>query len=469
MGQSLGLVGVGVMGGSLALNFESHGVPVALYDRKPEKTEAFVQTRGKGTRMIAARSLGELAASLERPRCVLLMVTAGPAVDAVLEQLSPHLEAGDIVVDGGNSNHADTDRRIEALAPSGIRFVGMGVSGGEEGALRGPSLMPGGDRSAWERLEPMLVKIAANADTGPCVTWVGAKSAGHYVKMVHNGIEYGDMQLIAEAYDLLRHGLGLTPAEISEIFAEWNEGELESFLVEITSKIVAFKDDQGGRKPLLDAIEDAAGQKGTGRWTVQSAVELGVAVPTLAAAVDARVVSSQRELRGRLSSVYRPGVRPSKTPRKRAIERIRAALYASKICAYAQGFDLLRHADAEHGYGLDLSEIARIWKAGCIIRARFLDDVRAAYRADPAQPNLLLDASFVREVKKRVEDWRATVTLSVGLGATCPAMSASLAYFDSLRRARLPANLIQAQRDYFGAHTYRRLDRECSFHTEWDE
>jgi 6-phosphogluconate dehydrogenase len=327
--------------------------------------------------------------------------------------------------------------------------------------------MPGGDEATYRHLEPVLTKISAKADTGPCVTYVGKKSAGHFVKMVHNGIEYGDMQLIAESYDLLRYGLGLGSAEIADVFAEWNAGDLQSFLIEITAKIVNFKDDKGGRKPLIDSIVDAAGQKGTGKWTTQAALDLGVAIPTITAAVDARIMSSQRATRLMAAKVFPPAPKPIKTGKKAAIADIRAALYASKICSYAQGFVLLAEASKSFGYGVKLGEMARIWKGGCIIRAVFLDRIKQAFDRDPNLPNLLLDKDFAKAMKTRAESWRKTVHLGVKLGIALPAMSASLAYFDGFRRARTPANLIQGQRDFFGAHTYERLDREGIFHTEW--
>ena len=469
MGQQLGVYGLGVMGRNLALNVEEHGFSVAVFNRDPGATAALLSGPGAGRQFVGTREVGEFVAALERPRRILLMVPAGKPVDDVLAQLRPLLDNDDVVIDGGNSHYPDTERRLTTLDGTGIRFFGMGVSGGEEGARHGPSLMPGGDRRTYEHLRPILEKVAAQADTGPCVTWCGARSAGHFVKMVHNGIEYGDMQLIAEAYDLMRHGLGLPASEIADVFGEWNAGELQSFLIEITARIVNFPDDRGrGRKPLVDAILDRAGQKGTGKWTTGAALDLGVPIPTITAAVDARIVSSQKALRIRAAKAYGKPVRPSRSGRKAAVARIRSALYASKICSYAQGFDLLRRGSEELGYGTDLAEIARIWKAGCIIRARFLDKIRDAFQADPDLPNLLLDDGFRRDIRRRAEDWRKTVSLAVGLGLPVPAMSASLAYFDSFRRERLPANLIQAQRDFFGAHRYERVGEEGTMiHTDW--
>ncbi|MEB2284815.1 MAG: phosphogluconate dehydrogenase (NADP(+)-dependent, decarboxylating) [Polyangiaceae bacterium UTPRO1] len=465
--QQIGLIGLAVMGENLALNIERNGFPIAVYNRSYAKTEALLSGRAKGKNVVGAKTPAELVAALARPRRIIVMVKAGDPVDAVIAELRPLLESGDILVDGGNSHFSDTDRRAAALDPTGIEFFGMGVSGGEEGALWGPSLMPGGDEATYRHLEPILTKIAAKADSGPCVTYVGRKSAGHFVKMVHNGIEYGDMQLIAESYDLMRHGLGLGAPEIARIFAEWNAGELQSFLIEITAKIVNFKDDRGGRRPLIDAIVDAAGQKGTGKWTTQAALDLGIAIPTITAAVDARIMSSQRATRLAAAKVYPPAPKPLARGKKAAIADIRAALYAAKICSYAQGFALLAAASKEFDYGVKLGEMARIWKGGCIIRAAFLDRIRQACERDPHLANLLLDRDFAKAVKARVESWRRTVHLGVKLGIALPAMAASLAYFDGFRRARTPANLIQGQRDFFGAHTYARLDRDGIFHTDW--
>ena len=469
MTQAFGVYGLGVMGENLALNIERNGFPIAVYNRKYEKTEHFLATKAAGTQAVGARTAEDFVAALARPRRIVVMVKAGAPVDSVIEQLRPLLARDDILVDGGNSHFTDTDRRIATLDPTGIRFFGMGVSGGEEGALWGPSLMPGGDRDTYRHLEPVLTKIAAKTDSGPCVTYVGSKSSGHFVKMVHNGIEYGDMQLIAESYDLMRHALGLSTAEIAQVFTDWNEGELQSFLIEITAKIVDVRDDQGGRKPLVDQILDSAGQKGTGKWTTTAALDLGVPIPTITAAVDARIVSAMKETRLRAAKTYPAPIRPLASGKRAVVERLRAALYASKICSYAQGFDLLARASAEYGYGVRLAEMARIWKGGCIIRAVFLDKIMQAFDRDPALPNLLLDRAFAREIRARADAWRTTVQLGTRLGVALPAMSASLAYFDAFRRARLPANLIQAQRDFFGAHTYERVDRKGIFHTDWSE
>jgi 6-phosphogluconate dehydrogenase len=468
MGQQIGVIGLAVMGENLALNIERNGFPIAVYNRSFDKTDTFVKGRAKGKNVVGAKTIGEFVGALERPRRILAMVKAGQPVDALIAELKPHLEQGDIIIDGGNSHYPDTDRRVTTLDPTGIKFFGMGVSGGEEGALWGPSLMPGGDEKTYKHLEPILTKISAKSDSGACVTYVGAKSSGHFTKMVHNGIEYGDMQLIAEAYDLMRHGLGMTPAEVADTFTEWNEGELKSFLIEITSKIVAFPDDRGGKKPLIDQILDKAGQKGTGKWTVGAALDLGVGIPTMTAAVDARILSGMKTVRQEAAKVYRSTLAPVKSGKKKIVGQIRSALYASKICSYAQGFDLLRVASKEFGYGLRLSELARIWKGGCIIRAVFLDKIMQAFDKNPDLSNLLLDKQFSGDIRKRVDDWRATVSLGVKLGITPPAMAASLAYFDSFRRNRLPANLIQGQRDFFGAHTYERIGEEGKFiHTDW--
>ncbi len=493
----IGLIGLAVMGENLALNIASKGFPIAVFNRTTAKTTAFVNGRAAGKNVTATYSIEEFVQSLERPRRIILMVKAGEAVDAFITQLLPHLEAGDILIDGGNSFFKDTERRIERCKEAGIHYFGMGVSGGEEGALHGPSLMPGGGTpEAYAHLEPILTKIAAQVDDGACVTYIGAKGAGHFVKMVHNGIEYGDMQLIAEAYDLLRHAVGLSPDELHDVFAEWNRGELQSFLIEITARIVNFPDplvrseprsDSGVAsdgtplrsvpdyqpKPLVDVILDKAEQKGTGKWTSQVALDLGIPIPTISAAVDARFMSAHKDERVAAAEILRfahndrGGVILSEA-KNLFVEQVRAALYASKICSYAQGFALLRAASKEFGYNLNFSEIARIWKGGCIIRAVFLDRIKQAFARNPELPNLLLDDEFREEILAREEAWRNVVRAAVELGFPVPAMSASLAYFDAYRRERLPANLIQAQRDLFGAHTYERVDREGTFHTEWD-
>jgi 6-phosphogluconate dehydrogenase len=466
MARQFAVVGLAVMGQNLALNIERNGFPVAVYNRTHSRTRDFLEGPAAGRDVKGAQTLAELVSALERPRRVLLMVKAGPAVDAVLGELLPLVEPGDIVIDGGNSHFRDTERRMAESEASGVHFVGMGVSGGEEGALKGPSLMPGGDRVAYEILEPTLTAIAAKTDSGPCVTYLGPGGAGHFVKMVHNGIEYGDMQLIAEAYDLLRQRTGLDAARLREVFAEWNRGELESFLVEITAEIVDFPD-EGGGGILVDRILDSAGQKGTGRWTTEAALELGVPIPTITAAVDARLISALKEERVAASRRYESA---ETSPRgEPPVDAVRAALYGAKICSYAQGFALLAAASREHGFGLALPEVARIWKGGCIIRAALLDEIREAFGSDPGLANLLVSDGFRDAIAARDEAWRRVVSLGAASGVPLPAMTASLAYLDAYRRERLPASLIQAQRDYFGAHTYRRTDREGTFHTEWKD
>ena len=483
MTEQIGIIGLAVMGENLVLNLADHGVSVAVYNRTAERTRKFIDGPAAGRPIHPASSLAELAGRLERPRRVLLMVKAGQAVDAVLDELVPHLESGDIIIDGGNSHFRDTERRAERLAEKGLHYVGMGVSGGEEGARHGPSLMPGGPRPAYEQLEPLLRKIAAQTDSGPCVTYVGTGGAGHFVKMVHNGIEYGDMQLIAEAYDLLRRGAGLSSAQVAEVFDTWNQGELRSYLIETTARVVAFPDDQGTGDVLIDRIDDRAGQKGTGKWTTQAALDLGVPVPTITAAVDARLLSALKVERQKAAEVYHgragteangladralsadsPGV---PVAAKEVIDEVRQGLHTAKVCSYAQGFALLAAGSSAYGYGLDLGEIARIWKGGCIIRAALLDPIYAAFRNDPGLPNLLLDTAFAREIADRLGAWRRVVGRAQQWGIPVPAFSASLAYFDSYRSVRLPANLLQAQRDYFGAHTYERIDRPGIFHTDW--
>jgi 6-phosphogluconate dehydrogenase len=464
--QKVGLVGLGVMGENLALNLEEKGFPVAVWNRSPDKVDEFL-ARAPGKRVVGARSPAELAASLERPRKIILMVKAGAPVDDTIATLRPHLETGDLLVDGGNEFFANTERRARELEQAGLRFVGMGVSGGEEGARHGPSLMPGGARSAYDDLEPMLRKIAAQVDDGPCVDYMGPGGAGHYVKMVHNGIEYGDMQLIAETYDVLRTVGGLSLEELAATFAEWNRGELESFLIEITARIFAVRDPETGG-PLLDVILDATGMKGTGKWTVEQAAELGAPVPTIASSLDARLLAAARDERVAASRVLAgPSPLDQKIDKRALIDDARQALYAAKICSYAQGMNLLRLASAAHGWDLQLGRIARIWKGGCIIRARFLDRITRAYVAEPQLRNLLIAGDFARELAARQGAWRRVVALAVQAGVAVPSLGASLAYFDSYRRARLPANLTQAQRDFFGAHTYQRTDREGTFHTDW--
>ena len=467
--RTFGVIGLAVMGENLALNVESRGFPIAVYNRTAAKTEKFMETRAQGKDIKAAYSLEDFVQTLERPRNILVMVKAGGPVDAVIGQLKPLLDEGDTIIDGGNSLYNDTERRTKDLESSGLGFVGMGVSGGEEGALKGPSMMPGGTESGYRDLEPILTKIAAQVDDGPCVTYIGPGGAGHYVKMVHNGIEYGDMQLIAEAYDLMRNTLDLSADELEKVFTEWNQTEeLNSFLIEITADIFSNLDPDT-EKPLVDFILDAAGQKGTGRWTVVSSLELGVPIPTMYAAVNARVMSSYKGERVAASKEIEVSIGKFEGDKQEFIDKVRDALYCSKMCSYAQGMALLSKASAEFGFNLDLAEIARIWKGGCIIRAGFLDKIKQAFNENPNLANLLLAPEFKQSILDRQSAWREVLATANQLGIAVPAFSSSLDYFDSYRRANLPQNLTQAQRDYFGAHTYERVDRPRGefFHTEW--
>jgi 6-phosphogluconate dehydrogenase len=468
MTYKIGIVGLGVMGHNLALNMERNGFPVAGYDLDAVKTKAFLEGPGAGKNIIGVDSPAALMAALEKPRRILLMVPAGTPVDSAITQLKPLLEPGDILMDGGNSFFLDTERRNKALEVEGFNYIGTGVSGGEEGALWGPSIMPGGQRQAWEATAPIFRAIAAKAEDGQlCVEYIGPRGAGHYVKMVHNGIEYGDMQLIAEIYDILHRGLGLSSRELHTIFVEWNTGELKSYLIEITAAIFEKIDAETGR-PVVDLILDEAQQKGTGKWTSQNALDVSAPIPTINAAVESRILSGLKAQRVTASRVIR-GPKPEyKGNRARLIDAARQALYASKITSYAQGLGLLKIASEEYQYNLNLGEIAKIWRAGCIIRACLLGDIMSAYARDPALTNLLLDETFRAAVESRQGAWRFVVQTAVGMGIPALALSASLAYFDAYRSERLPANLIQAQRDYFGAHTYRRVDREGTFHTEWN-
>jgi len=467
MAYKIGVVGLGVMGHNLALNMERNGFPVAGYDLDAAKTRVFLSGPAAGRAIIGVSSPTELMAALEKPRRILMMVPAGKPVDSAIAHLTPHLTAGDILMDGGNSFFMDTERRNKDLEAGGFNFVGMGVSGGEEGALWGPSLMPGGQREAWGHLSPILRAIAAKAEDGqPCVEYMGPRGAGHYVKMVHNGIEYGDMQLIAESYDVLHRGLGLSAAELHDIFTEWNTGELRSYLIEITADIFARTDEETGR-PLVDLILDEAQQKGTGKWASQNALDVGAPLQTINAAVESRITSALKRERVNASRLIRgPEIRYS-GDRQRLINAARDGLYASKITSYAQGLGLLKIGSDEYQYDLRLGEIAKIWRAGCIIRATLLDDILAAYQRNPGLVNLLLDDAFRTAVESRQAAWRFIVQTAVGMGLPALALSASLGYFDAYRSERLPANLTQAQRDYFGAHTYRRVDREGIFHAEW--
>ena len=469
MSKNFGVFGLGVMGASLARNIERNGFPTVVFNYTYDLTESFMAGVEPDQHFTEARTVFEFVNALERPRKILIMVTAGKAVDAVINTLKPFLEPGDILIDGGNTHYSDTDRRILALEGTGIQYIGMGVSGGEQGALWGPSLMPGGDEGTYHYIRPVLEAIAARAEDGsPCVTFIGKGSAGHFVKMVHNGIEYGDMQLIAEAYDILRYGLGCTPEEIAGAFAKWNKGELSSYLVEITSRIVNFPDDQK-EGVLIDNILDKAGMKGTGTWTSMAALTYGEPIPTIISALHGRALSSLTEERKLAQKTYHTGVEKIPGDPGEWIAKIGAAMYASKICSYAQGFALLRIASVESGYHLNLGKIASIWRAGCIIRANFLDRIRDAFDRQPDLQNLMVDGTFAAEIRERVKAWREVVSAAVSAGISLPAMTASLAYFEAMRRESLPANLIQAQRDYFGAHTYLRKDMEGTFHTIWQE
>lgn len=464
----IGLIGLAVMGQNLVLNMERNGFTVAVYNRTGSKTTAFVEGPAAGKAILPTYTLAELAAALKRPRKVMIMVQAGKAVDAVIAELQPLLAPGDLIIDGGNSFFPDSERRSTALAAAGLHFLGVGVSGGEEGALWGPSIMPGGPRPAYDLVAPIFTAIAAQAEGEPCVTYIGPRGAGHYVKMVHNGIEYGDMQLIAEAYDLMGRGLGLSNDEMAAVFSRWNSGVLESFLIEITANILRTRTAEGDAH-VIDLILDKAGQKGTGKWTSQNALDLGAPITLMTAAVYARGISALKEEREQAAKLIAGPEASFSGDRQALVEALGDALYAAKVVSYAQGFALLRQASVEYDYGLDYGEIARIWRAGCIIRARFLNDITAAFRAEPDLPNLLVAPFFRQAVGSRQARWRTVVGTAIELGIPTPALSAALAYFDSYRSARLPANLIQAQRDYFGAHTYERIDRPSGefFHTDW--
>jgi len=465
----IGLIGLAVMGENLVLNMESKGFTVAVFNRTWEVTEKFAAGKAKGKNIQPTRTMEEFVAALKRPRKAMIMVKAGGPVDAVIGQLAPLLEKGDVIIDGGNSLFTDTQRRCKDLEGRGLHFVGCGVSGGEEGALKGPSLMPGGPRESWEIIAPIFRKIAAQVDGEPCCRYMGPDGAGHYVKMVHNGIEYGDMQLICEAYAIMKDVLGLDANELAEIFTEWNKGDLDSYLIEITSKIFRKIDPETG-KPLVDVILDKAGQKGTGLWTLQSAIAISVVISTINAAVEARVISSRKDDRVASSKILpQPNPKEFKGDRKQLIEAVRQALYASKIVSYAQGMELLGAASHQYNWDLNFGDIATIWRGGCIIRAKFLNRIVEAYNRDAALHNLMLDSYFRDIIANTQDNWRVAVSKAVEHGVAVPAFSASLAYFDSYRSARLPSNLLQAQRDFFGAHTYERTDRPGVFHTEWME
>jgi 6-phosphogluconate dehydrogenase len=464
--QSFGIVGLGVMGENLALNIESRGFSVVGFDLDGKKVDSFA-ARTKGKQVVAARTVAEFVANLDTPRRVLIMVPAGKAVDAVIADLRPHFKAGDILIDGGNTLFLDTDRRIKELQGTGIYYVGTGVSGGEEGALRGPAIMPGGNPEAWPLVKPILQAIAAKAEDGaPCCEWIGSGGAGHFVKMVHNGIEYGDMQMICEAYFIMERLLGMSADEMSRVFAEWNKGELSSYLVGITSEILAKKDPETG-KPMVQIILDTAEQKGTGKWTSQVSLDLGVPAPTIADAVFARTLSALKKERVAASAVL-AGPTPKFNGDKTAfIEMIRKALFSSKICSYAQGFQLLRAADHEYHWDLQFGVISSLWRAGCIIRAQFLGRIKDAYARNAALANLLLDPYFAGVTASYQQDWRKVISAAAENGIAIPAFMSALAYYDGYRTGVLPANLLQAQRDYFGAHTYQRVDKDGKFHTQW--
>ncbi len=470
MTSQFGMIGLAVMGANLALNIEEHGFSVAVWNREPEKTAEFLR-QNREKKLIATRTLAEFVQELERPRKIMMMIKAGAPVDEMLDKLLPLLDPGDVIIDGGNSWFKDTQLRAARLLEHNLHFVGSGVSGGEEGARYGPSLMPGGTREAWENIRPVFEAIAATSDSGPCVTYCGPDGAGHFVKMVHNGIEYGDMQLIAEAYDLLRRGLGLDAAALAEIFDEWNRGPLQSFLIEITAKIFRKRDSESDFA-LVDKVLDKAGQKGTGKWTAQVALDLAVPIPTIGAAIDARVLSSMKAERVAASGVLPDVAISSPADAKQFISDVHDALYAAKICSYAQGFALMQAGSREWKWNIDMRETARIWKAGCIIRAKFLDSIMRAYERRADLANLLLDDAFRDDLAKSQQAWRRAVTYAQSNGIAAPAFAASLAYFDSYRTANLPQNLTQAQRDFFGAHTYQRNDRgdDAPFvHSAWEE
>uniref|UniRef100_A0A7N0UL28 6-phosphogluconate dehydrogenase, decarboxylating n=1 Tax=Kalanchoe fedtschenkoi TaxID=63787 RepID=A0A7N0UL28_KALFE len=467
----IGLAGLAVMGQNLALNIAEKGFPISVYNRSTEKVDETVQrAKAEGDLPVYGfKDPESFVKSIQAPRVIILLVKAGPPVDATIKTLVAHMEKGDCIVDGGNEWYENTERREKELAQQGLLYLGMGVSGGEEGARNGPSMMPGGSYQAFKYIEDILLKVAAQVDSGPCVTYIGKGGSGNFVKMVHNGIEYGDMQLIAEAYDVLKSAGKLSNEELHEVFSEWNKGELLSFLIEITADIFSIKDDKG-EGHLVDKVLDKTGMKGTGKWTVQQAADLSVAAPTIAASLDSRFLSGLKEERVKASKVFSSGVFGDSSiivDKQKLIDDVRQALYASKICSYAQGMNLIRAKSVEQGWGLVLGELARIWKGGCIIRAIFLDRIKQAYDRNPELPNLLVDPEFAKEILDRQSAWRRVVCLAVNSGISTPGMSASLAYFDTYRRDRLPANLVQAQRDYFGAHTYERTDVPGSFHTEW--
>jgi 6-phosphogluconate dehydrogenase len=466
--MDIGLIGLAVMGENLVLNMESKGFGVAVHNRSVDKVDAFTEGRAKGKKIVGCHSLEDLCAQLERPRKVMMLVKAGQPVDSFIEALIPHLEEGDIIIDGGNSHFSDTDRRMEYVEGKGLLYVGTGVSGGEEGALKGPSIMPGGSPDAWEHVKPIFQAIAAQTAAGePCCDWVGEGGAGHFVKMVHNGIEYGDMQLICESYQLMKMGLGMSNEEMQALFSEWNKRELESYLIEITRDILGYKNEDG--EAVVDLILDTAGQKGTGKWTGVAALDEGQPLTLIGEAVFARCLSAMKDERVVASKAFGGETTAFEGDAKTLAADLRQALYASKIISYAQGYQLMRAAAEAHGWNLNYGGIALMWRGGCIIRSAFLDNIKQAYDRDPELVNLLLDPFFKDAVENAQPAWRRVITAAVNLGIPMPAMSSALAFFDGYRAARLPANLLQAQRDYFGAHTYERVDKARGefFHTDW--
>jgi 6-phosphogluconate dehydrogenase len=465
----IGLIGLAVMGQNLALNMNDHGFVVAVYNRTTSKVDEFLEGPAKGTKIIGAHNIQELIQTLKRPRRIMLMVKAGDPVDEFIDHLLPYLEKGDIIIDGGNSLFTDTNRRCKTLKSKGILYIGTGISGGEEGARNGPSIMPGGNAEAWPHVKDIFQSISAKADNGePCCDWVGEEGAGHYVKMVHNGIEYGDMQLIGEAYDLMKTGLGLNPRELHDVFSKWNETELDSYLIEITSHIFSFQDKDGA--PLVDKILDVAGQKGTGKWTVINALDTGMPLTLIGEAVFARCLSALKDERVEASKLLKgPAPHTYEGNREEFIENVRQALYASKIISYAQGFMLMRQAANDYGWKLNYGAVALMWRGGCIIRSKFLGKIKEAFEHNPQLKNLLLDSFFTGEINKTQAGWRKVAAAAAELGVPTPCFSTALAFYDGYRTARLPANLLQAQRDFFGAHTYERVDspRGEFFHTNW--
>jgi 6-phosphogluconate dehydrogenase len=464
----IGLIGLAVMGQNLVLNMDDHGFTVAVFNRTVSKVDDFVNGNAKGTKVIGTHSIEELVSTLKKPRRVMLLVKAGPAVDSFIDKLLPHLEPGDIIIDGGNSNYSDTMRRTEYVESKGLLYVGTGVSGGEEGARHGPSIMPGGSPDAWPHVKPIFQAVAAKVDDGsPCCDWVGENGAGHYVKMVHNGIEYGDMQLICESYYLMKNVLEVSNQEMHQVFAEWNEGKLDSYLIEITRDILGYKDENG--EYVVDKILDTAGQKGTGKWTAISSLDMGIPLTLIGEAVYARCLSALKEERVRASGVLSGPTLRFDGDRQAFVDDVREALYASKIISYAQGYMLLRAAAEEYNWNLNYGGIALMWRGGCIIRSAFLGKIKEAFDKDPELTNLLLDSYFKEQVESAQTAWRRVVARAVEMGVPAPAMSSALAFYDGYRNERLPANLLQAQRDYFGAHTYERVDKPRGefFHTNW--